>query len=143
VANTVQIIVAVKDNASSALGGITSSLGNMATVAGGIVAAGALTAIAGGLAGIATEGFGFNRSIENATARLNAFTKDAAVSQGILEELRLEAAKTPFAFEDMANAGTALLPIANQLNMDLMDLVRTAEVLSIRTQLLSPASLSL
>ena len=129
-ANTVQIIVAVKDNASSALGGITSSLGNMATVAGGIVAAGALTAIAGGLAGLVKSGFDGANAIEQATAKLNAFTKDSAVSAQILNELRLEATKTPFAFEDMANAGTSLLPIANQLNVDLMDLVRTAEILA-------------
>ena len=130
VSNTVQVVVKVQDQATSPLKGITGALSGMASVAGGIVAADFLGRIAGGLTQVATVGFDFNRSIENATARLNAFTKDAAVSQDILEDLRLEAAKTPFAFEDMANAGTNLLPVANQLNMDLMDLVRTAEVLA-------------
>ena len=107
VSNTVQVVVKVQDQATSPLKGITGALSGMASVAGGIVAADFLGRIAGGLTQVATVGFDFNRSIENATARLNAFTKDAAVSQDILEDLRLEAAKTPFAFEDMANAGSA------------------------------------
>lgn len=128
--NTVSVIVKVTDQATSPLRGITGALGNMASVAGGIVAADVFGRMGEGLMAAGRAGFDFNRSIENATARLNAFTKDASISQGILEGLRLEAAKTPFAFEDMANAGTALLPVANQLNIDLMELVRTAEVLA-------------
>jgi hypothetical protein len=128
-ANTVQIVVNLRDNASGALGKITSGLSGMASVAGGIVAANVIGRIGEGFAGVASTGFNFNRSIENATAKLNAFTKDANVSQGILRQLREEANKTPFAFEDMASAGTALLPVANMLNMDLMDLVGTAEIL--------------
>jgi hypothetical protein len=128
-ANTVQIVVNLRDNASSALDGITSGLKGMATVAGGIIAADVIGRIGSGLAGVAMSGFDFTRSVENATAKLNAFTKDADVSAGILATLQEEAAKTPFAFEDMANAGAALLPVANNLNVDLMDLVRTAEIL--------------
>lgn len=128
--NTVQVVIKVTDQATGALSGITGALSNMASVAGGIITADIFGRIGEGLLGSARAGFDFNRSIENATARLNAFTKDGTVSAGILEQLRIEAAKTPFAFEDMANAGTNLLPVANQLNMDLMDLVRTAEILA-------------
>jgi hypothetical protein len=129
-ANTVQIVVNLRDNASSALDGITSGLKGMATVAGGIIAADVIGRIGSGLASVAADGFNFNRAVENATARLNAFTKDSAVSAGILEDLRIEASKTPFAFEEMANAGAALLPVANSLDMQLMDLVSTAEILA-------------
>jgi hypothetical protein len=129
-ANTVQIVVNLRDNASSTLSSITSGLQGMASVAGGIIAADVIGRIGSGLAGVAAEGFNFNRAVENATARLNAFTKDSAVSAGILEDLRIEASKTPFAFEEMANAGAALLPVANQLDMQLMDLVETAEILA-------------
>jgi hypothetical protein len=129
-ANRVEIVVSLKDNASSAIGGITRGLQGMATVAGGIIAANVIGRIGEGLASVAMEGFNFNRSVENATARLNAFTKDADVSAGILEELRIEASKTPFAFEEMADAGAALLPVANSLDMQLMDLVETAEILA-------------
>lgn len=129
-ANTVQVIVKVTDQATAPLQGITGALGNMASVAGGIIAADVLGKIGEGLMSIASTGFNFNRSIENATARLNAFTKDTALSTQILEQLRTEASKTPFTFEDVANAGTNLLPVANQLNMDLMDLVHTAEILA-------------
>jgi hypothetical protein len=141
-ANTVQIVVNLRDNASGALGKITSGLSGMASVAGGIVAANVIGRIGEGFAGVASTGFNFNRSIENATAKLNAFTKDANVSQGILRQLREEANKTPFAFEDMASAGTALLPVANMLNMDLMDLVGTAEILKKRRRVTSLPSLS-
>lgn len=129
-ANTVQVIVSVTDRASAPLGGITGALGNMASVAGGIVSADLIGRIGEGLLAVGRAGFDGARGIENATARLNAFTKDTAVSTEILNQLRMEAAKTPFAFEDMANAGANLLPVANQLNMDLMDLVRTAEILA-------------
>jgi hypothetical protein len=128
-ANRVEIIVSLRDNASSAIGGITRGLQGMATVAGGIIAAGAIERIGSGLAGIAAEGFNFNRSVENATAKLNAFTKDGEATAMILETLQEEAARTPFAFQDMADAGAALLPVANMLDVGLMDLVRTAEIL--------------
>jgi hypothetical protein len=129
-ANTVQITVNLRDNASNALSGITSGLQGMATVASGIVAADVFGRIAGGLVNFATSGFEGARSIENATAKLNAFTKDSEESARILDILNEESSKTPFAFQEMADAGTSLLPIANSLNMDLMDLVHTAEILA-------------
>jgi hypothetical protein len=128
--NTVQIVVNLRDNASGALSSITSSLQGMATVAGGIIAADVLGGLARGFAGFATMGFDGARSIENATAKLNAFTKDSEESTRILDMLNEESSKTPFAFQEMADAGTSLLPIANSLNMDLMDLVHTAEILA-------------
>lgn len=129
-ANKVEVIVTVRDNASSSLRGITGSLSSMASVAGGIVVADVLGRIGSGLLAVGQAGFDGARGIENATARLNAFTKDTAVSTQILNDLRMEASKTPFAFGEMADAGASLLPVANQLNMDLMDLVQTAEILA-------------
>jgi hypothetical protein len=129
-ANRVEIVVSLKDNATRGLSAITSGLSGMATVAGGIVGAGLITRLGEGLFNLGSMGFDGARGIENATAKLNAFTKDADVSAQILQTLNEESARTPFAFNEMADAGTSLLPIANSLNMDLMDLVHTAEILA-------------
>jgi uncharacterized protein (DUF697 family) len=74
-ANRVEVVVTLKDQASGALNNITSGLRGMATVAGGIIAAGAITRIGESLAGVALEGFNFNRSVENANARLTPLLK--------------------------------------------------------------------
>ncbi len=123
------LVINLKDNASSALGGVAERLGTIGKVAGG-VALGGMVAVGGGLAAAATAGFSFNNSMEQTTAKLNAFTKDSAKSAEILEMIRDRASKTPFAFEEMASSAAALLPVSKQSGIALEDLIEKAEILA-------------
>lgn len=123
------IKIAAQDNASgtigkikSALGGLGSTAGSVATIAGGVLVA--------GLGAGAVVGLSFNNSMEQVTAQLNAFTKDGAKTADILEMIKDRAAKTPFEFEEMAQATTALYPAATQSGLALEDLVSQAEILA-------------
>jgi len=116
-------------------GGFAAGLGGIAKtalgVAGGIGLATAGSRLLGDAFGFVTDSmFGTNIAMENVEARLMAFTKDGAETQRILAEIRTEAAETPFAFNEMADAVASLLPPAKQANLDLMDLVETAEILA-------------
>lgn len=102
---------------------LTATIGFGALLAGG-------TAIAGGLGAAAFAGLDFNNAMEQATARINAFTKDGAKTAEILEMVKVRAASTPFAFEEMANAAAALGPVAISSGEDLEKLIETAEVLA-------------
>lgn len=128
--NTVQVIVKVTDQATAPLRGITGALGSIGTVAGGIVAADLFGRITEGLLSAGRAGFDMNRSMENLSARLEAFNHDTAVTAEMLEWARLEAAKTPFAYEDIGNAIASVIPVANQLGVDYKELVQTGELLS-------------
>ncbi len=75
-------------------------------------------------------GFGLNVEMENIEAQLLAFTKSAPAAKAILAEIRAEADKTPFAFQEMAKATAGLMPAARQSGEELMDLVRIAEILA-------------
>lgn len=87
-------------------------------------------ALADAAGGMASGLFGTNAAFQNVEAQLNAFTKSGDVSRQILENIRTEAAKTPFAFNEMASATAGLIPSANMAGVALMDLVRDAEVLA-------------
>lgn len=89
-----------------------------------------LGAIGAGLGVVGVAGLGFNNAMEQAQARINAFTKDATVTADILEMLRARAAATPFAFEEMTNAAASLLPAATQSGQALEDLIAQAEILA-------------
>lgn len=102
---------------------LTATIGFGALLAGG-------TAIVGGLGAAAFAGLGFNNAMEQATARINAFTKDGEKTAEILEMVKARAAATPFAFEEMANAAAALGPVAISSGEDLEKLIETAEVLA-------------
>lgn len=80
--------------------------------------------------GFVQSGLDFNRSMENVTAQLNAFTKDGEKSAEILDMIRDRAARTPFAFEDMARATAGLLPAAKTSGVALEELVAQAEILA-------------
>jgi hypothetical protein len=95
----------------------------------GIAAIG-VEGLARATSGMARSLFGGNAAIENVTASLNAMTKDAGLSQQILADIRAEAAKTPFAFNEMAQATAGLIPAARMAGVELMDLVRDAEILA-------------
>jgi hypothetical protein len=68
--------------------------------------------------------------LENTTARLNAVTKDAAVTERILGELRTEADATPFGFAELAKAYAALHGPSKQFGLDTAQVLKTAEVLA-------------
>lgn len=128
--------ISAVDNASgpigrikSALGGIGSAAGTVATIAGGALLTGIGVTVAGlDAAGVA--GLGFNNSMEQVAAQLNAFTKDGEKTSQILDMIRERAAKTPFEFEQMAQATTALYPAATQSGVALEELIAQAEILA-------------
>jgi|GEM_PF-3328692 len=124
-----ELVIGVVDNASSGLGSIGDKLGTIGKIAGG-VALGGIVAIGGALVGTAAAGLGFNNSMEQATARLNAFTGDGAKTAEILEMVRERAAKTPFAFEEMAAAAASLGPVSRSSGVDLETLIGKAEILA-------------
>lgn len=113
---------------SVAFGGLGRSI---ATVAGGIgVASIASMALDRGLGFVSDSVFGMNNRLQQTEARLLAFTKDGDAAKQILAEISDEAAKTPFAFEEMADAAAMMIPLAKQSGEELMDLVRIAEILA-------------
>lgn len=124
-----EIVIKAKDEASSVLGSVGGSLGKLAGFAGGAALAG-FTAIAGGMTAVGAVGLDFNNTMEQVSAKINAFTKDGAETARILEFIKEEAAKTPFEFTEMANAVAALQPAAKQSNTDIEDLLETAEILA-------------
>lgn len=123
------IIVNAGGNAAENLGNVAGKLGGIAKFAGGAAVAG-LGALAVGMGAVVKGGLDINTSLENVEAQLLAFTKDGDVAKGILADIRNEAAKTPFAFEEMAKATAGLLPAAKQSGAELMDLVKQAEILA-------------
>lgn len=94
------------------------------------VAGGGLLAIGGGMAAAAFSGFSMNKSMENVTAQLNAFTKDGTKSAEILAMIRERASKTPFEFDEMAKATAGLLPASKASGQGLEDLISKAEILA-------------
>lgn len=120
------------NQARGALGGLGSAVGSTMNVLGGIgLAAGGIQAMAGAAGGLANAlGVGLQNEMEQTRASFMAFTKDASATNTILEQVRAEAARTPFEFREMATATASLLPVAKSSQMGLMDLVKTAEVLA-------------
>ena len=73
----VQIIIEAEDNASGKVGAVNSALGQMGTIAGGIVTAKAMDAIAGSLSAFATTG----PQVES------AFTGVAKTTDGLIDDM--------------------------------------------------------
>jgi phage-related protein len=106
----------------------SSALGNAVKAAAGVAAVGAV-AVGASIGKAAYEGLQFNNTMEMVSAQLNAFTKDGAKSAAILDMIKQRAASTPFAFEDMAKAATALLPASKASGIALEELIKKAEIL--------------
>jgi len=123
------LIIEATDNASSVLGGIGKTLGNLGRVAGGL-ALGGIAALGAGVVKFASDGLSLNNSMEKVTAQLNAFTKDGAKTADIIDMVRKRAAKTPFEFNEMAKAATALLPASKQAQTGLEGIIEQAEILA-------------
>lgn len=124
-----RIVTDVSGNADSKLKALTGTLGTVGKLAGGL-ALGGLAAIGGGMAAVGASGLSMNNAMEQATARINAFTKDGAKTADILEMVQTRAAKTPFAFQEMAAAAAGLIPAANQAGQSLESLIQDAEILA-------------
>lgn len=107
----------------SAIGGVFTGIGI------GVASAG-FGVLQGAIGGVGEAIFGLNNEAEAAQARINAFTKDAGKTAEILEMVRARAAKTPFAFSEMASAAGALIPVGRQANLSLESLMQTAEILA-------------
>ena len=123
------IIVKLRDEFSRGLSGITGSMSKL----GGVVASGAAAGIAGVTAalGAATmAGLSYNNSVEQAGAKIQAFTKDHEETARILQMVQERASLTPFAYTEMANAASALMPTARAANAPLEDLLEISEILA-------------
>lgn len=100
-------------------------------VAGAARLAGAgLLAFGAAVGGAAAAGLRFNNSMEQVEARLFAFLKDGDAVNDMLDMIRDRASRTPFAFEEMANATAALVPVAKQSGEEIERLIGLAEILA-------------
>lgn len=108
------------------LGGVLERVGGVIKTS---IIAGA-TALAVGVGAAGAAGLAFNNSLEQTSARIQAFTKDSAATADILDMVRDRAAKTPFAFEEMASATAALMPSAKASGEALESLIAQAEILA-------------
>lgn len=108
-----------------AIGSLTNALGAIGLAAGGVQA---LTGAAQGLAG--ALGVGVASGMEQVRAQLMAFMKDGAAVDKLLGQIRAEADKTPFAFQEMAKATAMLQPAAQASGKDIMALIKQAEILA-------------
>lgn len=148
--NTVEVIIKGSNLADKPIAAVNKALGGLGKTAhgttdlftklgssmakmGGAVATGALAGVVGigaGLAGAVVSGLKFNNAVEQASARIMAFTKDAGATAGILEMVEKRAAETPFAFNEMADAVAALMPTSKQSGAALETLLEKAEILA-------------
>lgn len=102
-AGNMEHLGATAEKQGGLLQGFFSFMGG-AAVAGAAAMGGALVAAGG-------AGLSMNNAMEQARAQIMAFTKDAAKTTEILEMVRERAAKTPFAFQDMATGGGCAHPV--------------------------------
>jgi len=108
---------------------IGAGLGMLGGVAAGVgVAVGG--ALVAGFGAAAAAGLSMNNAMEQAQAQINAFTKDQAKTAEILDMVRERAAQTPFAFQEMATAAGALIPVSKAAGMELEGVLEIAEVLA-------------
>ncbi|MCA9979353.1 MAG: hypothetical protein KDD89_00910, partial [Anaerolineales bacterium] len=128
------------EKATNALAGAARSAGNgvgafanSLSRAGGLLTGGIALgagALATALAGAAVTGFQFNSSMEQVEAQLFAFLKDGQAVADTLDMIRERAARTPFAFEEMATATVSLIPAAKQAGQPIEELIELAEILA-------------
>lgn len=115
---------------STSLTSHLTKLGGSILKVGAAVSGAGLLALGAGLFEAASSGLSMNNAMEQATAKINAFTKDGAKTADILEMIRDRASRTPFEFQEMAAAASGLLPAAKQAGIGLEELIGQAEVLA-------------
>lgn len=112
-------------NSSNAAGGI--DLMSIATVALGSalgdLALRGLDAATNAITGFIKTGFDYNKSIENATAQLVAFTGSQEAAAAALDLVERKAAATPFAFDEMAQSAASLSATSRSTGESLEDLL--------------------
>jgi hypothetical protein len=118
------LVISLKDQASGPIGSIAGRLGDLGKSAGnaalsiGKVAAGAaiggVAALGAGIGGAALAGLNFNNTLEQTRAKMVAFTGSNEEAAKILDQVQDRASKTPFAFNEMADAAAAFLPLQKQ-----------------------------
>lgn len=111
-------------------GGLGSLLGG-GLKAGALAAAAAVATVGAGFVAIATSGLGMNSRLEQAKAQFEIFTGSALKADAIIDELRKRADITPFETQDYIEGGTALMSMAEGSKDKLMDLMKTAEMLTV------------
>ena len=115
-------------NASGAAGGI--DIMSVATVALGSalgeLAVRGLEAASNAITGFIKSGFDYNKSIENATAQLVAFTGSQEAAAEALELVERKAAATPFAFDEMAQSAASLAATSRSTGASLEELLDLA-----------------
>jgi len=132
--------------ALNAISGVQRSLSSLGSAASGPIKAvgklsdvlGSLFFAKGGLDVLAnsakalgnTLGIGLASELEMVRAQLLAFMKDGAAVDALLVQIREEANRTPFAFQEMAKATAMLQPAAQASGRDIMELIRQAEILA-------------
>lgn len=109
--------------------GLARGLGMVATGGAAVAAALGVTVVAA-VGAAAASGFELNNAMEQASAKINAFTKDSGETAAILEMVRQRAAETPFAFGEMASAAAALVPVVKSTGEPLETLMEQAEILA-------------
>lgn len=109
--------------------GMQNSL-NSASQAAQNLAMGGLDKVVNATQAAFQEGWNYNNQIEQASAKLNAFTKDNAKTAEILDMVARRAAKTPFEFQEMATAASTLAPLAKSTGMEIEKLIEQAEILA-------------
>jgi len=142
--STLKLIINAQDKASSVLKGVEGALTSVANVA-KKVAVGAFVAVGAGMAAVSKVGLGFNNSMEQASLRIQAFTKDSEKTAQILQMVKDRADKTPFAFEEMSNAAASMMPTMRASGKSMEYLLQQAEILAASNPLegLSGASFAL
>lgn len=128
VASAIQGLVGLGGKVGGALAapfqGLADVLGKIGLASMGV------QALVGSVQGLGQTLLGTNIEFENTKAALAAFTGSGEEAAKLLAVIRDEAAKTPFAFKDMAQAVTMLVPAAKAAGMDIMELVKRAELLA-------------
>ena len=112
------------DGVSSALRGVVQGFSQLGLAAMGV------QSLTNALTGLTRSLFATNASYEMVRAQLQAFTGSGEEAARIFAAIKDEAAKTPFAFNDMAKAAVMLIPSAKAAGKQLDELIKTAEVLA-------------
>lgn len=72
----------------------------------------------------------YNSAIDNTRAQLLAFTHDGGQTEQILKDIRTEADKTPFTFQQLSESLATLIPVSKQTGESLNSLIKLAETLA-------------
>jgi hypothetical protein len=89
--------------------------------------------VAGGIAigGLLASGVKLNANLEEATAQFEIFTGSAEKAKAMVAALKKDADVTPFSTEEVIATGSSLVSMADKSQKKLMELVKTAEMLTV------------